>query len=122
MYHFFVVIPPTQNLFSFSFSTFPHTEFLETYMDHVTSTITSGLWELDVLLDTIIERCICSARPPPAQVVVGLDSKFSMPPLRMLSPGWRQFIYRILMPKQIPAMFLDKAEKHESTQKDKKEN
>jgi len=101
------------------------TAFLDTYLDHLSRTITSGLWDLDGLVNTVVEQCVLSAAPPPAQLLVGMDAKFGLSLLHMLPPGWRQFLFRVCMPPQTPAVLLStwttttEEEKLSSTKKTK---
>jgi len=100
------------------------TAFLETYLDHLSRNVTSGLWDMDGLVDTVVDQCVLSATKPPAQVLVGLDSKFCLSLLRMLPQGWRQLFFRVFMPQQTPAVLLSTTgttteEKSSSTTKSK---
>lgn len=59
--------------------------------------------------------CIQS-NSPPAQLVIGTDSKFSLMPMRMLPQWCRHFALQALQPKLIPAVL------QQRTKEERKEN
>jgi len=93
--------------------------FLETYVDHLTRCVRSGLWEMGYLTDSIVDRCILSKASPPAQIAFGSDARFVGLLLRMLPPAWRQSIFlRVMMPPLVPAALTTAAAASTTTTED----
>ena len=59
---------------------------------------------MKVVVDSMVD-CIESNNPP-AQLVVGMDAKFVIMPMRMLPQWLRHYVMQLLYPKLIPATLL----------------
>jgi hypothetical protein len=64
----------------------------------------AGLWDFKVVVNSMVDAIQSSH--PPAQLVIGMDAKFSMVVLRMLPQWFRHYVIQITMPHQVPAMLV----------------
>lgn len=83
-------------------------EFLESYINYLAQTVSSGTWDMKVVVDTVVDHCCCvHSDSSSGQIMIGMDTKFILSPLRMLPQSIRHWIVQALLPKQIPAMMED---------------
>lgn len=61
-------------------------------------------WDFKVVVDLMVDAIQSSC--PPAQLLIGLDARFSMVILRMLPQWIRHYLIQISMPHQVPAMLV----------------
>ena len=86
----------------------PILEFLESYIKYLARTVSSGTWDMKVVVDTVVDHCCCvHSDSSSGQMMIGMDTKFILSPLRMLPQSIRHWIVQALLPKQIPAMMED---------------
>ena len=79
-----------------------HTEeFIEMYIEHCDRMMTSGRWELKVLIDSMVR--IIKSKYPPAQLMIGLDC-YVHATICMLPQWARHLIVQLGIPSQIPAV------------------
>jgi len=76
-------------------------DFIEMYIKHSETMMTSGRWELKVLIDTMVR--VIKSKYPPAQLMVGLDC-YVHATICMLPQWARHFIVQLGIPSQIPAV------------------
>ena len=76
-------------------------EFIEMYIKHSETMMTSGRWELKVLIDTMVR--VVKSKYPPAQLMVGLDC-YVHATICMLPQWSRHLIVQLGIPSQIPAV------------------
>jgi len=77
------------------------TAFYERYRYCVVDLPKTSMWKADVVLEEIL-KCLKSKTSPP-DLLIGMDSRFAMPVLRMVPTWCSDFIVRVYPPLPTPA-------------------
>ena len=78
--------------------------FFEEYAIHVETMTKAAQWDFKVVVDSMLDAIQSSH--PPAQLVIGMDAKFSLLVLTMLPQWLRHYIIQINLPRRLPAMLV----------------
>jgi hypothetical protein len=80
-------------------------DFIERYTQHCDAMMTSGKWELKVLIESIVG--VVKSKYPPAQLMIGLDC-YAHATSNMLPQWARHLVVQLVIPSQTPAVLLSR--------------